>query len=109
LWHIDPFLGNDSETNNKTTPVAKQQILKKKQLSYNYRGTVGNGVFYSVPAKGGEDQQQLQTTGPSSHQRGCCIRIMTARVQLENKITGRESQGACRQDELIGGKLPVVK
>jgi hypothetical protein len=22
---------------------------------------------------------------------------------LENKITGRESQGACRQDELIGG------
>jgi hypothetical protein len=25
------------------------------------------------------------------------------------KIAGRESQGACRQDELIGGKLPVVK
>jgi hypothetical protein len=23
---------------------------------------------------------------------------------LENKITGRESQEACRQDELIGGK-----
>jgi hypothetical protein len=22
---------------------------------------------------------------------------------------GRESQGACRQDELIGGKPPVVK
>jgi hypothetical protein len=29
--------------------------------------------------------------------------------QLENKITGREFQGACRQDELIGGKPPVVK
>jgi hypothetical protein len=28
---------------------------------------------------------------------------------LENKITGREFQGACRQDELIGGKRPVVK
>jgi hypothetical protein len=28
---------------------------------------------------------------------------------LENKITGRESQGACRQDELIGGKPPGVK
>jgi hypothetical protein len=25
------------------------------------------------------------------------------------EITGRESQGTCRQDELIGGKLPVVK
>jgi hypothetical protein len=32
---------------------------------------------------------------------------MTARVQL--KKFGRESQGACRQDELNGGKLPVVK
>jgi hypothetical protein len=28
---------------------------------------------------------------------------------LENKITGRESQGACCQDKLIGGKPPVVK
>jgi hypothetical protein len=25
------------------------------------------------------------------------------------KISGRESQGACRQDEQIGGKPPVVK
>jgi hypothetical protein len=32
-----------------------------------------------------------------------------ASVQLENKITGRESQGAFRQEELIGGKPPVVK
>jgi hypothetical protein len=31
---------------------------------------------------------------------------MAASVQLENKITGHESQGACRQDELIGGKPP---
>jgi hypothetical protein len=28
---------------------------------------------------------------------------------VEEKIAGRESQGACRQDELIGGKPPVVK
>jgi hypothetical protein len=33
---------------------------------------------------------------------------MTGNVQLK-KITGHESQGACHQDELIGGKLPVVK
>jgi hypothetical protein len=29
-------------------------------------------------------------------------------VQLK-KISGHESQGAWRQDELISGKLPVVK
>jgi hypothetical protein len=57
----------------------------------------------------GEDQQQLQTTDPPSRQRGCYIRTITAIVQLENKNNGRESQGDCRQDELIGGKLPVVK
>jgi hypothetical protein len=33
---------------------------------------------------------------------------MTASVQLK-KITVPESQGACRQDELIGGKLPAGK
>jgi hypothetical protein len=49
----------------------------------------------------GEGQQQLQTTEPSSRQRGCCIRTTTASVQLENKITGRESQGACQEDVLF--------
>jgi hypothetical protein len=43
---------------------------------------------------------------PSSHQRGCYIRTITKSVQLE-KNTGREPQGAYRQDELIGGKPPV--
>jgi hypothetical protein len=33
---------------------------------------------------------------------------MTASIQLK-KITGRESQGACHQDEMIGGKQPAVK
>jgi hypothetical protein len=33
---------------------------------------------------------------------------ITANVQLKKKI-GRDSQGACRQDELIDGKAPVVK
>jgi hypothetical protein len=46
---------------------------------------------------------------PSSRQRGCYIRTITASVQLENKITGRGSKGTCRRDELIGGKLLVVK
>jgi hypothetical protein len=34
---------------------------------------------------------------------------MTSSVQLENKITGDESQGAYRQDKLIGDKPPVIK
>jgi hypothetical protein len=46
---------------------------------------------------------------PSSRERGCYIRAITASVQLENKITGHDSQGAWRQDELIGGKPPVIK
>jgi hypothetical protein len=33
---------------------------------------------------------------------------MKASVQLENKFTGLESQVACRREELIGGKPPVV-
>jgi hypothetical protein len=31
------------------------------------------------------------------------------RKRSAEKSTGRESHGACRQDELIGGKPPVVK
>jgi hypothetical protein len=33
---------------------------------------------------------------------------MTASVQLKKNAVC-ESQGACRQDEVIGGKTPVVK
>jgi hypothetical protein len=33
---------------------------------------------------------------------------MKASIQLK-RITGRQSQGACHQDELIGGKPPVAK
>jgi hypothetical protein len=33
---------------------------------------------------------------------------MKASIRLKRN-TGREFQGACHQDELIGGKLPVMK
>jgi hypothetical protein len=36
------------------------------------------------------------------------MRTMKANIQL-TKIGGRESQGVCLQDELIGGKLSVVQ
>jgi hypothetical protein len=48
-------------------------------------------------------------TDQSSRQRGGYIRTMTAGVQLRKKNSGRESQVAWRQDELIGGISPVVK
>jgi hypothetical protein len=56
----------------------------------------------------GKSQQQLQTTNPFSHQRGCYIRTMTTGVQLTKKNSGHESQEAQCQDELIGGNPPVV-
>jgi hypothetical protein len=31
------------------------------------------------------------------------------KCSVVKKVTGRESQGDCRQDELIGGKQPAVK
>jgi hypothetical protein len=33
---------------------------------------------------------------------------MKAIVHVEKEISGRESQGACRQDQRIGGKPTVV-
>jgi hypothetical protein len=33
---------------------------------------------------------------------------MISGVQMKKEIAGRDSQGAWRQDEVIGGKPPVV-
>jgi hypothetical protein len=41
LWHIDPLLGNDRET-NETAAVAGQRPAR------NSESTVGSGVFYVV-------------------------------------------------------------
>jgi hypothetical protein len=57
----------------------------------------------------GEGQQHLLMTDPSSHQRGCYIRTINASVELQNKKSGRGSEGACRQDEVIVGRLPALK
>jgi hypothetical protein len=40
----------------------------------------------------GENQQLLYARDPPFRQRGCYIRAITASVQLENKITSRDSQ-----------------
>jgi hypothetical protein len=56
----------------------------------------------------GDSQQQLQMTDPSSRQRGYYIKTMAAGVQLRKNNSGLDSQGDRSQDELIGGKPPVV-
>jgi hypothetical protein len=66
LWRIDPFLGDDSET-NKTTAVARQQILNKQHLNYKNRGTVGKSVFYSVRAKGLYNEDTIPCGGRFEH------------------------------------------
>jgi hypothetical protein len=52
MWHTDLLLGSDRERYYRATAVARQQILNKQHLNDNNRGIVGNGVFYSVCAKG---------------------------------------------------------
>jgi transcription initiation factor TFIIIB Brf1 subunit/transcription initiation factor TFIIB len=44
MWYVDLLLGNDSETKNETTSVARQQILDKQQLNYN------RGMAFSTPS-----------------------------------------------------------
>jgi hypothetical protein len=45
MWHIGPFLGNDSETNNETTTIARQQLRKyttvlESLLGSGHRATI---------------------------------------------------------------------
>jgi hypothetical protein len=42
LWHVEPFLGNDRETNNETMTVARQRP------GCNNGSIVGSGVSYVV-------------------------------------------------------------
>jgi hypothetical protein len=45
LWHIDPLLGNDHETNNETTAVARQRPER------NNGNIVGSSVFCMVSSE----------------------------------------------------------
>jgi hypothetical protein len=107
------LLGSDLETDNDTTFAASQQIFNKQEQTAGARERLDKHVpaamdthatteepletalFYAVSAKG-------------LYNEGIFARTITASVQLENKNSGRGSQGACRQDELIDGKPPVV-
>jgi hypothetical protein len=53
--------------------------------------------------------KHVHERNPSSRQSVCYTRTMIARVQSQKKRPGRDFQGAWPQDELIGGKPPVVK
>jgi hypothetical protein len=104
----------------------KQLLLGNGCVTSINEVTVGSGVFCAVPAEVMCNEGQLPVKyrreshgtrirkwmcwrGPAAIVNDTPIRTVTASVQLENKITGRESQGAYRWDELIGGISPVVK
>jgi hypothetical protein len=62
--------------------------------------------------------KHIHKRNPYFLQKGCYTRTMTARVRLQKKkkkkkgegeISGHEPQEACRQDDLIDCKPPVVK
>jgi hypothetical protein len=57
----------------------------------------------------GKSQQQLYTTEPILSSKRMLHNDYERKCSVEKKATGRESQGSCSQDELIGGKPPVVK
>jgi hypothetical protein len=60
LWHIDLFLGNDRETNNETTAIARPQLIKyatvlEPLLGSDPRATMEElleAVFSMVPIRG---------------------------------------------------------
>jgi hypothetical protein len=47
---VEPLLSNDHEIKKYTIAVSRQRLCKHVPMAYacNNRGTVGNGVFYSV-------------------------------------------------------------
>jgi hypothetical protein len=57
----------------------------------------------------GEDQPEIVNDRPILSSERMLNRIYDRKCSVEKKNTGRESQGDCRQDELICGKPPVIK
>jgi hypothetical protein len=103
-----PLLANDLETNNGTTSVTRQQPWDKqiyqshywvtslqtdafpwKCLEYNSEQCFGRGPCRDVITETSLEVSQLRT--------------VTARVQLKKKVSGRQSEEAWQQNELIGG------
>jgi hypothetical protein len=85
-------------------------------LALQIGGVSNVTVKYGHQSRGTRDPRMIALARTSSSlyyrsvpcQRVCYIRTITASVQLK-KYTGRGSQGAWREDELIGGKPPVKK
>jgi hypothetical protein len=74
LWHIDPLIGNDCETNNDKTDIAWQQpahlwtgwkeVFSARSVLMATHATMdkttSSGVFYMVHAKGLQAGQSLE-------------------------------------------------
>jgi hypothetical protein len=66
LWCIDPFLGNDLDSNNKKTAVDRQQRRSKQQLKHNCRETV-----FSVRSMKTKLTVELESVGSSGCEEKC--------------------------------------
>jgi hypothetical protein len=88
------------------------------------RGILENGAFYSVRAKGYEENNWSKNNSCADYglaratiandksillSERMLHKDYNRRYAIEKKNCDRDSQGACLQDEMIGGKPPVVK
>jgi hypothetical protein len=89
MWRIDQFLGNNRET-NKRTSVARLQILNKQQLNYNNRETVGNGVSYAVHAKRLYNED---TSRVSWRKRGTHVEAESKTSSVTLRVVGGDEKG----------------
>jgi hypothetical protein len=78
------------------------------EIVYSAKGRICNNMLYERYVHSTKGQAYSYETNPSSRQRGCYIRTMTARVQLRNNISSG-TRGVWRQNEVFGAKPPVVK
>jgi hypothetical protein len=81
-------------------PVSKQQLGKHVPVETKTRQQEKNSVF-DMPSIFMRDK-------PIFSSERMLHKDYYRRSSVEKRNSGRGSQGACRQDELIGGKPPVV-
>jgi hypothetical protein len=94
MWHIDPLLGNDHETNNGTTAIDRQQLRKYIIVFEPFLGSDSRAitkvmleaVFSMSPLRG-------YTTRPTEYQVVSAVRWSGA-SWLISDIVQRESPAA---------------
>jgi hypothetical protein len=90
-----------------TLPLVVQPVASRYPGSRQYNMVMSPAGLGLKNDWAGEGQQQLQTTPNLSSVR--MLHKDYERISSVGKNAGRDPKGPLRQDELIGGKPPVVK